>query len=169
MIGGWIGLIASGIYAVLIARMQSAPANPTPLQQMFELTPARAMQELRWFLFMGPILVTVSAIVCSAIAHLFLMLAGGAHKPYHATLRVFCFSYGSTQLLQLLPFCGSLVAPIWLLWCCVVGIAAAHRTTTGRSLAAMALFLTACFICCLGIFFLALGASYQSLRPMLNQ
>jgi hypothetical protein len=169
LLGGWLGLIASGIYAVLISRMQQLPANTTQVQQLFDLTPGRAMQELKWFLIMGPILVTVSALVCSGIAHLFLMLAGGANKPYHVTLRVFCFSYGSAQLLQLIPFCGSIVAPVWLVVCCAIGLAAAHRTTTGRSMAAMALFLVTCCLCCLGIFFLALGASYQTLRPLLNQ
>ena len=169
LIGGWLGLVASALYAVLIVRFQPQPANPTQLQQLFALTPARAMQELKLFLIMGPVLVTASSLVCAGIAHLFLMLAGGANKPYHVTLRVFCFSYGSAQLLQLLPFCGSLAAPVWLLVGCVVGLAAAHGTSTGRSMTAMGLFLAACCLCCFGIFFLALGASFEALRPMLNQ
>ena len=166
LIGGWIGLIASGIYAVLIAKTQgqAPPANATQMQQLFALTPERAMQEVRLFLFMGPILVTVGTLIFSAIAHLFLMMTGGARKSYHVTLRVFCFSYGSAWLLQLIPLCGSMIAPVWLVVCCAVGLAAAHGTTTGRSVAAMALFLVACCVCCFGIFFLALS----DLGPALN-
>jgi hypothetical protein len=166
LIGGWIGLIASGIYAVLIAKTQGqAPLqNASQMQQLFELTPERAMQEVRLFLFMGPILVTVGTLVFSSIAHVFLMMTGGARKPYHVTLRVFCFSYGSAWLLQLAPLCGSMIAPVWLVVCCVMGLAAAHGTTAGRSMLAMALFLVVCCVCCFGIFFLAMS----NLGPGLN-
>jgi hypothetical protein len=169
LVGGWFGLIVNGIYLVLTSNMQTPPANLTPLQALFYLTPAKAMIELKIFIFLGPILVTVIALLSSAIAHLCLMLVGGAHKPFHVTLRVFCFSYGSTQLLQVLPLCGSLMAPVWMTVCCMVGLATAHGTTTGRSLAAMALFLAAGFLCCVGTFMLVLGANYDALRPMLNQ
>jgi hypothetical protein len=85
------------------------------------------------------------------------------------TLRVFCFSYGSAQLLQVIPVFGNLLAPAWMLVCCVMGLAAAHGTTPLRTVTAMLLFLAACFACCIGMLFLATGADYQSLRPMLNQ
>ena len=168
LIGGWLGLAAVGIYAVLTSRMQPAPKDLTEMQKLFYPSPAMAMSALKLFVLMGPVIVTVSALISSAIAHLFLMLAGGANKPFHVTLRVFCFSYGSTQLLEMLPFCGGLLAMVWLMVCCVVGLAIAHGTTTGRAVTAMALFVAACFVCCLGIFFLAAAASYDSMRPMLN-
>jgi hypothetical protein len=172
MIGGWFGAVACGIYLVLTTRMQPPapdPSNAHTLYALFNVPPAMAVRELKIFVVMGPILVTVSTLILSGIAHLFLMLAGGANKAYDVTLRVFCFSYGSAQLLQIIPFCGNLLAPVWLMVCCVVGLAIAHGTTTGRSLAAMALFLGACFLCCMGALFLAVGADYQSLRPLLNQ
>jgi hypothetical protein len=100
--------------------------------------------------------------------HLLLMLTGGANKPFHVTLRVFCFSYGSAQLLQLLPFCGNLLAPVWMLVCCVAGLAVAHRTSTGRSVTAMVLFVGACFVCCMGFVLLVLGTNADALR-LLNQ
>lgn len=167
LIGGWIGLIAYGIYLVLTARMEPPPGNPTQLQALFYMTPARAVQELKFFLFMGPFVVTAVALICAGIIHLFLMLAGGAKKPYHVTLRVFCFSYGSSQLLQVFPFCGNVLAPVWMLVCCMVGLAGAHGTTTGRSMTAVVLFVAICFACCLGSLFLALGGG--NLRPLFNQ
>jgi len=169
LIGGWFGAIACGIYLVLTVRMQPPQGDLTGARALFAITPAVAMRELKVFVIMGPVIVTVSTLVFSAIAHLFLMLAGGAHKAYHVTLRVFCFSYGSSQLLQLVPFCGNLIAPMWMMVCCVVGLAIAHGTTTGRSVAAMGLFLVACFLCCAGVLLLAAGADYQSLRPLLSQ
>jgi hypothetical protein len=162
-------MIASGAYAVIISKMQSPPEHPTALQQLFTLTPEKAMQEWGLFIVMGPLFATVSSLICAGIAHLFLMLAGGANKSYHVTLRVFCFSYGSTQLLQLLPFCGSLVAPVWLLICCATGLSVAHTTTMGRSMAAMGFFLVACCVCCFAFFFIAIGMNYDALRPLLKQ
>ncbi len=147
LIGAWLGLIASSVYLLLYVKGQppvAATAATASANAYLIATPAGALSELKFIAVMGPILVSVIAIVASGIIHLFLMLAGGANKPYHVTLRVFCFCYGSTQLLQLLPFCGGPLAFIWLIVCCVTGLAAAHGATTGRCLAAMALFVGAC-------------------------
>lgn len=169
LIGGWFGAIAAGIYLVVTTKLQPPAAGATGVRALFALTPEVAMRELKIFIFMGPIIVTVSTIIFAGIAHLFLMLAGGANKTFQVTLRVFCFSYGSAQLLQVIPFCGNLLAPMWMMVCCVVGLAMAHGTSTGRSVAAMALFLFACFLCCAGVLVLAAGADYQSLKTMVNQ
>jgi hypothetical protein len=169
LIGGWFGAIAAGIYLVITTRLQPPSATATGLRALLTLTPEAAVRQMKILIFMGPILVTVSTIIFSGIAHLFLMLAGGANKTFQVTLRVFCFSYGSAQLLQIIPFCGNLLAPMWMMVCCVVGLAVAHGTSTGRSVAAMALFLFACFLCCAGALVLAAGADYQSLKPMLTQ
>jgi hypothetical protein len=169
MLGGWFGAIASGIYLVLTAKMQPPPASLSGMRALFYISPANAMRELWILIALGPIIVTVSVLMASAIAHLFLKLVGGANKAFHVTLRVFCFSYGSAQLLQIIPVFGNLLSPAWMLVCCVFGLAAAHETTPARGVAAMLLFLVACFGCCIGMIFLAAGADFQSLRPMLNQ
>jgi len=169
VIGGWLGMVVTGIYAVITARTQPMPGDLTPLQARFYPTPAMAMTALQIFIFLGPVIAMAIALISSFIAHLFLMLAGGANKPFHVTLRVFAFSYGSTELLKLLPACGSPLAMVWLMVCCVVGLAVAHQTTTRRSVAAMLLFVLACFMCCMGFLFLFAAMSYDALRPMLNR
>ncbi len=131
LIGGWFGVVASGIYLVLTARMQEPPGNLTGMRALFYLSPAMAMKETQFLIVMGPVIVTVSTLAGAALAHLFLMLAGGANKAFHVTLRVFCFSYGSAQLLQIIPVCGNMLSPLWMLVCCIVGLAAAHGTTRG--------------------------------------
>jgi len=165
LIGGWFGMICAGIYLVVGARIQpTPPPNLSELNAMLFLTPDRAMKELQLLTVMGPVLVTVSALLASAIAHLFLMLAGGANKPYHVTLRVFCFAYGSVQLLQILPLAGGPLASVLLVVYCVLGLAIAHGTTVWRSVTAMALFLLAGFVCCVGAVFLIVSASYSALH-----
>ena len=169
LIGGWIGIVASGVYAVFTSRMQAPPGDLSALQARFYLTPAMAMTALKMFMILGPVIATVNTLIISLITHLFLMLVGGANKPYHVTLRVFCFSYGSTQLLQFVPFCGSPLALVWMVAGCVVGLAIVHGTTTGRTMTAMLLFVGASFVCCMGFFFLAAAANLETLRPMLNK
>ena len=167
LIGGWFGMICAGIYLVLSTRLQPPPpTNLQGLDALLNFTPERAMKELQLLVVMGPVLVTVSALISSAVAHLLLMLAGGANKPYHVTLRVFCFSYGSVQLLQILPFAGNLVAPVLLMVYCVLGLAIAHGTTVWRSVTAMFLFLMAGFVCCVGMVFLLYAtAGYAMPHP----
>lgn len=170
IIGGWFGLVVAGIYQLVIAKSETPPATLSQVQALFYLSPEKAKLELVVVIILGPLFVIIGAFVSSGIAHLFLMLAGGANKPFHVTLRVFCFACGSTQLFQVFPVFGGLLGLVWMVACCIIGLAVAHQTTIGRSLAAMGLFLAACTACCVGAFFLALGtAGIQSMRPLLNQ
>jgi hypothetical protein len=169
MIGGWIGAVASATYLVLTLRVQPPPTNLSGPKALFYLPPSMALRELEVVIVIGPIIVTVTTLIASAIAHLLLMLAGGANRDFHVTLRVLCFTYGSAQLLQLIPVCGNFMTPVWMLVCSIVGLAVAHGTTAGRSATAMILFMMAFFVCCLGALFLALGADPQSMRSLLNQ
>jgi hypothetical protein len=149
VIGGWIGLVAAAIYAVLITRAQPAPTDLPKWQQALELTPEMAVLALKLYAILGPVIATVIVLISSAFTHLFLMLAGGANKAYHVTLRVFCFAWGSTQLLQLFPI-GGPAAMVWMAICSVIGLTVAHGTTTGRSVAALAMLVFACGACCVG-------------------
>lgn len=168
LIGGWLGAVACGIYLVVTSRMPQPP-DLTGARALFTLTPAMAIRELKILVIMGPVIVTVSTLVLSVIAHLYLMIAGGANRDFWVTLRVFCFSYGSAQLLQIIPFCGNLLAPMWMMVCCVIGLSMAHNTSTSRSVTAMALFLFTCFLCCAGALFIAVGSDPNALRSILNQ
>jgi len=160
LIGGWFGAICAGVYLVVTTRLQPPAPAAAGWRALFTMTPAVAMWDLKIFIFMGPVLVTVSTMIFAGITHLFLMLAGGANKDFQVTLRVFCFSYGSAQLLQVIPFCGNMMALVWMLVCCAVGLGVAHGTATGRSVAAVALFVFACGLCCVGAIVLAVGAQY---------
>lgn len=169
LLGGWLGLIAGGIYLVVASRVTPRPADLTGMTALFYISPAKAMWELKFLVIMGPVVATVTTLVGSLIAHLFLMLAGGANKAYHVTLRVFCFAFGSAELLQLIPFCGNLIALVLLVICSVVGLAVAHGTTTGRSVAAMGLFMLLGFVCCIGLFMVAMGSDPAMMQEILKQ
>jgi hypothetical protein len=156
LLGGWFGLVISCLYAVIVTRaVPDVPPPSTSVSNLFYISPAKAVTELQFVILMGPVLVTTFALVASLIIHLCLMLVGGANKSFHVTFRVICFSYGSAQLLQIIPVLGGVALPVWLILCCIFGLAAAHRTSPGRSVGAVALFLLTCVTCCMGTFFLA--------------
>ena len=87
------------------------------------------------------------------------MLAGGAKKPYHVTLRVFCFTYGSVQLLQVLPVAGGLFASALLIVYAIIGLTIVHEVSVWRPVTAIGLFLFAGFV-----FLLFLGFMLMSLN-----
>jgi hypothetical protein len=151
LIGAWAGAMFSATYLLYISRNQpSPPPNMGQIAAMFYATPDRAMEQWQAFLFFGWLFVTLSTFIASGIIHLMLMLAGGASKPYHVTLRVFCFTYGSVQLLQVFPVLGALVAPALLAVYLVIGLAIAHEVSVWRTVIAMGLFLAG-FVFLLGL------------------
>jgi len=165
LIGGCFGFIVNCIYAILVARIkpEAAPA-PGAAASLFSPSPETLLNAFPVILLLGPIIVTTCSLVAAIVAHLSLMLVGGANKPFHVTLRVICFSYGSVQLFQIIPILSSVCVPIWMLLCCIIGLAAAHRTSSGRSIIAVSLLLIASFLCCLGLFFLAQWGASQGIQ-----
>lgn len=107
-----------------------------------------------------PVFLALGLFIGAAIVHLCLLLVGGAKRSFETTFRVLCFSAGSTYLLLLVPFCGGLIAGLWLLVVECIGLARAHETTTGRAVLAV---LLPVIVCCggallIGVMFGTLGA-----------
>lgn len=107
-----------------------------------------------------PIVLTLGLFIGAGIVHLCLMLVGGAKRSYETTLRVLCYSVGSTYPLMIVPVCGGVIAGLWCLVVECIGLARAHETTTGKAVLAVFLPLV---ICCgaglvLGVMFGTLGA-----------
>jgi hypothetical protein len=100
-----------------------------------------------------PIFLTIGLFIGAGIVHVCLMLLGGAKRSYETTLRVLCYSVGSTYPLMIVPVCGGAIAGLWCLVVECVGLAKAHETTTGK--AVLAVFLPV-IVCCGGGFLLAL-------------
>jgi hypothetical protein len=105
-----------------------------------------------------PLFIVIFLFIWSALAHLCLMIVGGANQPFETTFRVVAFTQGSTGPLQIVPLCGGLISGVWALVCFCIGLARAHETDTGR--AVLAVFLPL-IICCGGgvlIAFMFMGA-----------
>ncbi len=93
---------------------------------------------------LSPVWIPISILITAAVIHLFLMLVGGAREGFLATFRVLCYA-SAPELFQLVPVCGGLVSTVWWLVIAVIGLKEVHRTTLGRSLAAV---LLPALVCC---------------------
>src|SRR4029453_7465015 len=95
-----------------------------------------------------PLFIVFFLFIWSALAHLCLMIVGGANQPFETTFRVLAFTHGSTGPLQIIPICGGVISLFWALVCFCIGLARAHETDTGR--AVLAVFLPL-IVCCGGL------------------
>jgi hypothetical protein len=107
-----------------------------------------------------PLGIVIFLFIWSALAHLCLMMFGGANQSFETTFRVFAFTQGSAGPLQIIPLCGGLISGIWAIVCNCIGLARAQETDTGRALLAV---LSPLIVCCGFVFvilfmFGALGA-----------
>jgi len=108
-----------------------------------ELPDTSFQKEFGLFLFplslVGCVVQFALTLLYGLILHLFLLFFGGARQGLSITLRVVAYA----QAPIIFFFCGS---GIWTLLLYIVGLAAAHRTDTWRSvLAVLVSFIPCCF------------------------
>jgi hypothetical protein len=96
----------------------------------------------------APLAAVVGIFLAAAIFHGLLLLVRGATRGFDATLTVVGYA-GGLNLLQLIPECGAMVAPFWMVVVLIIGLAEAHRCGTGKGAAAVLLpILLACACLC---------------------
>jgi len=83
------------------------------------------------------IIVIIQLFLGSGILHLCLLLLGGANEGYQATFRVVSYS-SVTWLFNTIPVVGT-IASLWGIVLTVIGLREVHNTSTGKSVAAMAI------------------------------
>ncbi|MDQ2867714.1 MAG: YIP1 family protein [Verrucomicrobiota bacterium] len=118
-------------------------------------------------LIFSPVFVAIGLFVSSAIVHVCLMLVGGAKQPFETTFRVMAYTQGSMGILQMIPFCGGIIAAIWGLICQCIGLARAHEIETGR--AALAIFLPLILCCGAAIAIAIFAGGFAAFQHGLHQ
>lgn len=149
---GWIGIIASQIYNLLL---------PNPFMRMVPMMARSGFRPSAMIslgtMVVAPLLILLFLFIWAGIVHLCLSLVGGATAGFMATLRV--MAYGSTvNIFQILPFCGGLIAFVWAIVLEIMGLATAHRTTQGKAALAVLLPLALCCVC-VAVISVAFGAA----------
>jgi hypothetical protein len=95
-----------------------------------------------------PVFLAVGTFIGAAIAHVCLMVVGGANQSFETTFRVLCYASGSANALQLVPICGGFLAGLAGLVLNCMGLARAHETDTWRAVVAI---LLPVVLCCGGL------------------
>ena len=94
-----------------------------------------------------PFIIVIFLFIWSGLAHLCLMIFGGANHSFETTFRVFAFTQGSAGPLQIIPLCGGLISGVWAIVCNCIGLARAQETDTGRAVLAV---FSPIILCCGG-------------------
>ncbi|HEX6306846.1 MAG TPA: YIP1 family protein [Longimicrobiales bacterium] len=84
----------------------------------------------------SPLTLLLTLYLAAGVTHLMLLLFGGAGGGAGTTARVFAYAY-SPQLLGIVPVAGTIVGFVWMVVVAIIGLRAAHRTTTLRAGAAV--------------------------------
>jgi hypothetical protein len=94
-----------------------------------------------------PLMIVIFLFIWSGLAHLCLMIFGGANHSFETTFRVFAFTQGSAGPLQIIPLCGGVISGVWAIVCNCIGLARAQETDTGRAVLAV---FSPLIVCCGG-------------------
>jgi hypothetical protein len=151
LIIGYAGLVISAIYDfVLESVMGSSFARfGGGSEAMAGVMPYLAgVAGLGVKLVVGPFLLAMVLFLMAGIVHLALLGLGGASRGFEATFRVACYSEAAA-LLNIIPVCGGMIAPVLMVVLMVIGIAEAHGTIRGRAAAAVVLPILLCCCCIL--------------------
>lgn len=160
MIGGSVGTIVSILFQI---GLQSVIRTNTGLVDLVGVPVVVGL------LVFSPLWLALWLFIGSGILHLCLMMLGGANRPFETTFRVVCYACGSTQLFNVIPFCGAYVAPIYYIVLVCIGLTRAQETTTGKALLAIFLPIIVCCGLMTVLFALIIGGSggelLKSFRP----
>jgi hypothetical protein len=105
----------------------------------------------------APLFVTLGLFLAAAVAHLFLLLLGGARRGFEATFRVTCYSEAAA-VVNIIPVCGGVLSFVYYLVLAIIGLSAAHGIGKGTAAAAVLLPLVLVCCCCVGAGLLAFGS-----------
>jgi hypothetical protein len=147
----YIGLVAASIYnAVFNVAFGSAFAGLGEHPEFARFLPfVQGGAGLVVNLIMGPVFIVVGLFVWSGIVHVILLLLGGAGRGFEATFRVVAYG-ATTNLIQIVPFCGGLIGAIYGIVLAIIGLSAAHGDSKGKTAAAVLAPLVLC-CCCIAV------------------
>ncbi len=130
LIVGMVGVIFSYLWQILF---QGAVQSYLPVEM-------KSMPGYNIFQTLGlavvavamPFIIILGLFIWSGILHLFLTMVKGAKAGFEATFRVVSYSY-STNILNVIPFCGGIIASVWSIVLAVIGLREAHDTSGGKA------------------------------------
>jgi hypothetical protein len=131
-----------------------------------------ALTNTMWFAraaLFTPFLLLVLLTFTASLVHLILRLLFAARKPFSATFQVMAYASGATSLLNVIPFVGSFLMPIWAIVISCIGLSKAHQTSKTKSFFALLLpVIFVGFIIAATVLLLAVAGVMEFLDPVLQ-
>ncbi len=125
-----IGVVAGGI-----SLFWTMVLGPSPVERWL---PAGAGDPGSPFIdfLLSPLWLLAGLYIAAAVIHVVLLVLRGANNGFGTTLRVFCYASGPV-LFSIVPFIGPAVGGVWSTVLTILGLRAAHQTSTGKAAAAV--------------------------------
>ena len=86
----------------------------------------------------GPFGIVIGLFICAGDPHVMLMLLGGAEPGLRGHVPRRRYAHAAS-VLAIVPFCGGLIAAIWSLVICIIGLSEAHRIPVWKAALAVLL------------------------------
>jgi phage FluMu protein Com len=138
VLGNIVGIAAAFFYQFVVQAIQMAE-DPEAIGVMVGV--------YCFYLVCTPVGVIIGLFIQSFITHLMLMLVGGTDRgfdTFETTFRVVAYCGGATALAAIIPCVGGCIQFVVGLVFPILGLAAAHETSTGKAAAAVLLPIVIC-------------------------
>jgi hypothetical protein len=90
-------------------------------------------------ILLTPVLFLALIFVAAGLVHLVLRILLANRRPFSATFQVMAYASGATSMINLIPFLGRIVMPLWALVLYFVGLSKAHQTSKAKVVFALLL------------------------------
>ena len=149
MIVGFVALLITAVYQALTQTlMGSALAGLRDRGPLGQIAPyLEGGVGLVSQVVFGPIWILIGLFVGAGIYHLVLLILGEARQGFETTFRVVCYGQ-SAAILQIVPFCGSLLTVVAWIIVGIIGLSEAHGIGRGSAAIAVLAPLVLCCCCC---------------------
>jgi len=110
-------------------------------------------------ILLTPVLFLALIFVAAGLVHLVLRILLANRRPFSATFQVMAYAAGATSMVNVIPFLGRIVMPLWALVLYFVGLSKAHQTSKAKVFFALLLPLVILGLLALGVI-LAIAVSH---------
>jgi hypothetical protein len=86
---------------------------------------------------MTPFLLLAFIFVAAGLVHLVLRILLAAHRPFSSTLKVMAYASAASSLVNVIPFLGRVMMPVWALILYSIGLRQVHRTSGAKVFCAL--------------------------------
>ncbi len=83
-------------------------------------------------ILLTPVLFLALIFLAAGLVHLVLRILLASRRPFSATFQVMAYVSGATSIINVIPFLGRIVMPLWALVLYFVGLSKAHHTSKAK-------------------------------------